>query len=104
MQAGAYQSEDDFQLDIAAVLLLARDGHLTYIGDALGIFAFQKDFSLVSVSSDGKRLPEVFYTGSSRRLPQSCHTQPTLSRLLIHLQSQNAMLAIGFPRVHADYV
>ena len=96
MLAGAYQSEYDFQLDIAAVLLLSRDGHLDFIGDALGIFEFQRDFSLVSVSSDGMELPEVFYTGLSHHRPPQCHTQPTLSGPLIRLQLHNPMLVIDF--------
>lgn len=66
VDAGEY----DFQLDISALLLSARDGHLVWLGNvAFGIFKFKRQFDLVSVSSDGAELPQIYVAGKA--LPPS---------------------------------
>ncbi|KJX95940.1 peptidase s41 family protein [Zymoseptoria brevis] len=60
-----YDNEYDFQLDVARLFASAYDGHLVYIPDIVGVFGFRRaqngvPFNLISVSSDGGELPEVY--------------------------------------------
>lgn len=56
--------EYDFQLDIEALLVSARDGHLSYNGDVTEIFVFARQLPLVSISLDGLQMPEIYAQGS----------------------------------------
>lgn len=67
-----YDNEYDFQLDLYKVFAAAYDGHLSYTPDILGIFIWVRLLSeqvvqglpqfyqLISVSSDGTSLPQVY--------------------------------------------
>ncbi|EGP90147.1 uncharacterized protein MYCGRDRAFT_108321, partial [Zymoseptoria tritici IPO323] len=60
-----YDNEYDFQLDVARLFASAYDGHLVYIPDIVGVFGFRRaqngvPFNLISVSSDGSEMPEIF--------------------------------------------
>lgn len=55
--------EYDFQMDIRALITRARDGHFVFNGDATQIFFFERQISLVSISSDGFALPQVYIFG-----------------------------------------
>ncbi|OCL10729.1 hypothetical protein AOQ84DRAFT_438147 [Glonium stellatum] len=64
---GEYSDEYHFQYDLSLALTEAYDFHLSFIPDILTIFRFQRGnwdeselFSLVSISSDGKALPELY--------------------------------------------
>ncbi len=61
--AGAYISEYDFQTDIQALLISAKDDHLSFDGDATSVFSFTRAINLVSVSVDGSQIPQVFAAG-----------------------------------------
>ena len=59
-----YESEYAFQLDIATLLLSAKDGHLGWHGDLLGVFTFARlnvGDGLVAISSDGQQSPQIYY-------------------------------------------
>jgi hypothetical protein len=56
--------EYDFQLDIQALLVSARDGHLSYNGDVVRIFVFTRTLPLVSVSTDGFQIPQIYAQGN----------------------------------------
>ncbi|KAF2685623.1 peptidase S41 family protein [Lentithecium fluviatile CBS 122367] len=63
LSAGGYSNEYDFQLDLNQLFNRAYDNHLTWQPDILaGVMQFQRPagMELVSVSSDGKELPEIF--------------------------------------------
>jgi hypothetical protein len=63
LSAGGYSNEYDFQLDLNQLFNRAYDNHLTWQPDILaGVLQFQRPAGteLVSVSSDGKALPEIF--------------------------------------------
>ena len=60
VQNDFYKGEYAFQLDIANLLSAANDGHLAYQGDALDKITFLRAVALVSVSSDGKQLPQLW--------------------------------------------
>lgn len=57
-----YESEYDFQVDLQSTMIKARDGHLAFTGDLLNAFVWVRpfNFSLVSVSKDGKEMPQVY--------------------------------------------
>ena len=61
---GQYPDEYHFQLDLSLALTLAYDFHLQWTPDILAVFSFMRgtgeDFSLVSISSDGQALPELY--------------------------------------------
>lgn len=65
LQNAEYNNEYEVQLDIATTFTRAHDGHFYFLPDILGVIAFSRDESLqlVSVSTDGVRLPEVYVYG-----------------------------------------
>jgi hypothetical protein len=58
-RAGEY----DFQTDITALTTRARDGHFSFTGDATELFVFERTAALVSISSDGLALPQIYAFG-----------------------------------------
>ncbi|KAI9690110.1 MAG: hypothetical protein M1820_010015 [Bogoriella megaspora] len=58
---GTYESEWDFAKALLQVTIDAHDGHLLFPVDvAADFFSFTRSFSLVSVSTDGHELPQVY--------------------------------------------
>ncbi|KAJ5632661.1 Interphotoreceptor retinol-binding [Penicillium lividum] len=57
---GAYSSQFEMDLDVSSLILSAHDGHLAFQLCSQSIFSFQVDLPLVSISSDGLSVPEVF--------------------------------------------
>ncbi|KAK5048530.1 hypothetical protein LTR84_005620 [Exophiala bonariae] len=57
---GQYYSEYDLQIDIEALFLRAREGHFKFKGELRGIFTFTRPLGLVSVSQDGRAIPEIY--------------------------------------------
>jgi hypothetical protein len=77
---GKYDNEYDFENDIAALLVKAHDGHLSFSGMAYyGTFRWRRNrrVALISASSDGKEAPKVWAaqdfnsTGSAGFTPSS---------------------------------
>jgi hypothetical protein len=67
VQAKGYSNEWDFQVDLANAFNEAYDFHFQWTPDIFGIFNFQRgnlvggdEFGMVSVSSDGNALPELY--------------------------------------------
>lgn len=63
LASGGYANEYDFQLDLNQLFNRAYDNHLAWQPDILaGVMQFQRSpgTELVSVSSDGNALPEIF--------------------------------------------
>lgn len=66
---GKYEDEFTLQLDLSMAYIETRDFHTTWVPDVMGLFTFRRgnvglglldDFTLVSVSSDGKELPKLY--------------------------------------------
>lgn len=55
--------EYDFQTDIKALTTRARDGHLSFNGDATQLFFFERNVAVVSISPDGLALPQIYAFG-----------------------------------------
>lgn len=61
-----YDNEWDFMLDVHMTLIQSYDFHLAYLPDIMNIFSFirgdfySEEFALISVSSDGQALPELY--------------------------------------------
>ena len=58
--------EYGFQTDIRALTVQARDGHFAFSGDATELFFFLRKTAVVSVSSDGLALPQIYALGEYR--------------------------------------
>jgi hypothetical protein len=64
VQDGTITNEIDFEWQLVDIITSARDGHFTFAPDAYSVFAYFNPIgSLVSVSADGKQLPEVYLYG-----------------------------------------
>ncbi|CAI6067246.1 unnamed protein product [Clonostachys chloroleuca] len=57
---GKYNSTYEMEAAIKQIFITAREGHMKYNGGILGIFSWVLPDGLISVSSDGKSLPEVY--------------------------------------------
>ncbi|KAJ5813601.1 Interphotoreceptor retinol-binding [Penicillium pulvis] len=55
-----YSSQFEMDLDVSNLITSAHDGHLVFQLCSQSIFSFQIDLPLVSISSDGLSLPEVY--------------------------------------------
>ncbi|MCJ1360620.1 MAG: hypothetical protein MMC33_010628 [Icmadophila ericetorum] len=62
ISSNVYQRELDFQTDLISLIIAANDGHFAFIPDIFNVFRFKvpQSAALVSVSIDGKSLPQVF--------------------------------------------
>jgi len=66
---GLYPNEYTFQEDLYQVFAPAHDGHFVLYPDALTkAFEWGRQLALVSISSDGKELPEIYVYGKSDHL------------------------------------
>jgi hypothetical protein len=67
-RAGSFKSEYDFQLSIVELISLAHDGHFSYRPDVFKTFVFRNTLlnDLVSVSKDGKQVPQLFHYSGIR--------------------------------------
>ena len=63
LQRLTYAGEYDFQTDITALTTRARDGHFSFSGDATQLFFFKRKTAVVSISSDGSALPQIYVLG-----------------------------------------
>lgn len=62
---GNYTGEFDFALDLWNLVTSARDDHFVYVPDILNVFAFIRPMELISLSSDGQTLPNVYLSSRS---------------------------------------
>ncbi len=60
VEAGGYDNEYDFQVDIVSLLLSTHDGHCSWQGDVYGAFLFVRSVGLYAASSDGLEPPLVY--------------------------------------------
>ncbi|VUC21457.1 unnamed protein product [Clonostachys rosea] len=55
-----YTNQYELELDIRSIIRDAHDGHFTYSAGILGLFTWSLNESIISVSSDGRELPQIF--------------------------------------------
>ncbi|KAI5367509.1 Putative Tail specific protease, ClpP/crotonase-like domain superfamily [Septoria linicola] len=89
-----YSNEYDFQADIARLFASAYDGHLVYVPDIVSSFSFARfnngrSYPLMSVSSNGIALPEVFAREDLPALGQA-RGQAYEPSPIIEINGQNA--------------
>jgi hypothetical protein len=68
---GTLKSQYDLDAALLKLTYDAHDGHLVLYVGTIGAFIFELPISLVSVSEDGKKLPEIFVLGMSYSLDQA---------------------------------
>ncbi|KAK1087087.1 hypothetical protein LTR33_001246 [Friedmanniomyces endolithicus] len=60
VQAGIYTSEYDVQMDLYNLVVSAYDFHFIWVPDLVSVFSWNRQGALVSLSSDGLSLPDVY--------------------------------------------
>ncbi|KAK5690067.1 hypothetical protein LTR97_012552 [Elasticomyces elasticus] len=60
VQAGAYKSDYDVQLDLYKLVTSAYDFHFNWVPDLVDVFGWMREGRLMSLSSDSVSLPEVY--------------------------------------------
>lgn len=60
LQAGGYGSDYDVQLDLYKLVSSTYDFHFNWVPDLVGAFAWNRQGALISVSSDGLSLPDIY--------------------------------------------
>jgi hypothetical protein len=60
LQNDVYTSEYDAQLELYNLITAAYDFHLVYRADILSVFTWERAGSLISVSTDGTSLPNIY--------------------------------------------
>jgi hypothetical protein len=89
LQNDVYPNEYTFQEDLYQVFAPAHDGHFVLYPDALTeAFEWGRQLALVSISSDGKELPEIYVYGESCSLLFGECISNADQRMLPHLQRQ----------------
>lgn len=65
VSSGAYNGEIEFEGNLSKIITSAHDGHLNLQLDGLSVFTYGIEVGdgLVSVSLDGKSLPEIYLLG-----------------------------------------
>lgn len=59
--SGSYESEYAFEFDLYEAFQVSHDGHFVYVPYAVGLlFNFARTEGLVSVSTDGTSIPQVY--------------------------------------------
>lgn len=60
---GTLDNQYDFDAAILKLTYDSHDGHMVLFSGTIGAFIFELPISLVSVSKDGKKLPEIYVLG-----------------------------------------
>ncbi|KAK5714801.1 hypothetical protein LTR17_017048 [Elasticomyces elasticus] len=76
VEAGAYKSDFDVQMDLYNLITSTYDFHFNWVPDLVSVFSWTRKGSLVSLSSDGLSLPEVY---DARDVPTLSHSNSSSS-------------------------
>ena len=79
VNSGAFTNEYDFEVALQQLIYATHDAHIALTGGALNVFTFGSPLRIVSVSSDGIALPEIFVLGQSSCYSSSHHRHPCSS-------------------------
>lgn len=70
-KSNSYTSQFEMDLEINRLVKTAHDGHLAFQLCSQSIFTYQIDMPLVSISTDGLALPQVYALGMLSTIPLS---------------------------------
>jgi hypothetical protein len=74
VKSNSYTSQFEMDLEITHLIKTAHDGHLVFQLCSQSIFTYQIDIPLVSISTDGLALPQVYTLGTTdSTLISTCH-------------------------------
>jgi hypothetical protein len=62
-KSNSYSSQFEMDLEVNRLIKSAHDGHLSFQLCSQSIFTYQVDMPLVSISTDGLALPQVYMLG-----------------------------------------
>lgn len=71
VQAGIYTNDYDVQMDIYNLVVSAYDFHFNWVPDLVTVFNWNRQGSLLSLSSDGLSLPDVYDSSDVKALAAS---------------------------------
>lgn len=60
VNSNVYSSQFEMDLDVSHLIKSAYDGHLNFQLCSQSIFGYEIDMPLVSISTDGLSLPEIY--------------------------------------------
>ena len=80
VKSSGYSNQFEMDLDVSNVINSAHDGHLAFQLCSQSIFSFSIDLPLVSISSDGLALPDVYTLSMAMPLFTHFSIQLTHSR------------------------
>jgi hypothetical protein len=63
VNSGFYKNEYAFEADVQLLTYAMHDGHVDVLAGVLSVFSFASPYYISSVSVDGKKAPEIFFTG-----------------------------------------
>jgi hypothetical protein len=63
VNSGYYKNEYAFEADVQLLTYALHDGHVDLLAGILSVFSFASQYYISSVSIDGKKAPEIFFTG-----------------------------------------
>lgn len=63
VNGNSYSSQFEMDLEVSRLIRSAHDGHLTFSLCSQSMFDYGVNFPLVSISTDGLSLPEVYTLG-----------------------------------------
>ncbi|KAI9667445.1 MAG: hypothetical protein M1821_000261 [Bathelium mastoideum] len=105
LSSGGIQSQYDFESAFVQLISSAHDGHLNTMTCLAGAITFQRDVSLVSVSTDGVEVPKIFvleggatarFNASALKLSQS-NVVEINGEDVIHFLEKDALQALSDP-------
>ncbi|PHH61483.1 hypothetical protein CDD81_330 [Ophiocordyceps australis] len=82
MGSKEYKSQNDFDLDLVSLVASAHDGHFGVTPCTMSLFSFQRDHSgIVSVSSDGLSLPELYTFNDAAQVGKGNGTVSSITKI-----------------------
>jgi hypothetical protein len=67
VNSGYYKNEYSFEADVQLLTYALHDGHVDLLAGILSAFSFASPYYISSVSVDGKKAPEIFFTGELKQ-------------------------------------
>lgn len=80
IDAGLYQNQYVFEADVQLFINKIHDAHVYLQAGILSPFTFASPYGLVSVSEDGKKVPEIYIRGMHLDFTHTAHDVLTILR------------------------
>ena len=105
---GYYRNEYAFEADLQHLIYSVHDGHVNLYAGVMNVFSFGSPVDLVSVSLDGKQVPEIYLIDellASRREGWTASPIITINDVEVveYLTEFAALNSIGMVEPHADW-